>query len=322
MQSDPQSTRRNGAAEAVGLLGATSFVGQLLISRLTDAGRRVSAFSRSAAVGPTAAIRAGVRWQSLLPGEAVAGEPLPCWIAACPLWAISDHFPLLEARGVRQLVALSSTSRFTKLHSANSTERAVAARLAAAEETVARWAAAAGVTATVLRPTMIYDGIHDQNIAAIARFIRRWGFFPVVGQAAGLRQPVHADDVAAACLAALTFPGLRAAYDLSGGETLSYRDMVQRIFAWLSRPSRLVTVPPAVFRAAAPLVSRLPGLHALPAMAERMNRDLVFDHVAAEQDLGFQPRPFTLPLGRDPKHAGGISLSGSHSRGAPGSRTA
>jgi hypothetical protein len=43
------------------------------------------------------------------------------------------------------------------------------------------------------------------------------------------------------------------------------------------------------------------ALHLLPRykhwtveMAERMNRDLVFDHADATRDFGFSPRPFTL----------------------------
>jgi hypothetical protein len=29
-------------------------------------------------------------------------------------------------------------------------------------------------------------------------------------------------------------------------------------------------------------------------MAERMNRDLVFDHTEAARDIGFKPRPFSV----------------------------
>lgn len=154
---------------------------------------------------------------------------------------------------------------------------------------------------------MIYDGLHDRNVAAIASFIRRSGFFPVAGAAKGLRQPVHADDVAAACQAAIATEGLRDTYELSGGETLTYREMVERIFVWLDRHPRLVTIPLPLIRAAAPLVSWLRQLEHLPAMAARMNVDLVFDHDAARRDFGFRPRPFALPLRHDPDHAAALA---------------
>jgi hypothetical protein len=37
------------------------------------------------------------------------------------------------------------------------------------------------------------------------------------------------------------------------------------------------------------------------AMAERMSRDLVFDHFEATRDFGFEPRPFVLSAEDVPK---------------------
>ena len=308
MPRDTHTAWSRVTTEAVGVLGATSFVGQSLLARLHAADgqgseRRVFAFSRSARLAAATNSPDGVHWHRLSTDHGGWHESIPHWITACPLWAVPEHFPLLEASGARRVVALSSTSRFTKRDSAAASEQSLAARLAAAEDELIRLARARGILATIFRPTMIYDGIHDRNVAAIAGFIRRFGFFPVAGAAEGLRQPVHADDVAAACLAALSCTGLRDAYELSGGETLTYRAMVRRIFSWLDRPLRLPSVPLRLIQAAAPLVGRLPGVASLPAMAARMNEDLVFDHSAAMSDFGFRPRSFALPLRHDPDHA-------------------
>jgi len=311
MLREPHPALTATAPEAVGVLGATSFVGQAVLARLCGAGLksppRVSAFSRS----PVPPVRAHnpahsparVAWHRLAAGEPLPPEAIPLWIAACPLWAVSEHLPMLLALGCRRLVALSSTSRFTKQDSTAAADRSLAARLAAAEDELTRWTQSRGVGLTILRPTMIYDAVHDQNVMAIASFIRRWGFFPVVGAANGLRQPVHADDVAAACVAALASEHPAAAYEISGGETLPYRDMVRRIFSWLGRPPRVITVPPVAVRAITPLLGCWPRLESLPALAARMNEDLVFDHQQASADLGFQPRPFTLPLQCDLLHS-------------------
>lgn len=328
MHREPHTARNSGAAEAAGVLGATSFVGQPVLARLqtshfqassieaysrdasdattaTSVVSPVFAFSRRAAPPPTTTAAAPLRWQRLPVSPGTWQNSISHWIAVCPLWAVPEHFPLLEAAGARRLVALSSTSRFTKRDSAAASERAIAARLAAAEDQVLDWARARGIAATILRPTMIYDGLHDQNVARIARFIRRFGCYPVAGAAAGLRQPVHADDVATACQSALKCDGLRETYEISGGETLTYRDMVKRIFAWLERPPRLVTLPLPLVRAAGPLVQLLPGLESLPTMATRMNEDLVFDHGAATRDFGFHPRAFSLPFWPTSNHAAG-----------------
>jgi nucleoside-diphosphate-sugar epimerase len=112
----------------------------------------------------------------------------------------------------------------------------------------------------------------------------------------GLRQPVHAEDVAMACVRAVQAPHVcRHAYNLSGGETLAYRDMVSRVFSALNRRPRLLTVPLWVFRIAVPLLRCLPRYRKWSAaMAQRMNQDLVFDHGDAARDLGFVPRTFLL----------------------------
>jgi nucleoside-diphosphate-sugar epimerase len=56
---------------------------------------------------------------------------------------------------------------------------------------------------TLLRPTLIYGCGLDQNISRLARIIRLCRCMLVAGQARGLRQPVHADDLAALAVAAL-----------------------------------------------------------------------------------------------------------------------
>lgn len=266
---------------SVGVLGATSFVGRALVPRLKQQGWQVVPLSRSASPA--------------VPDDTA----IPFWIALCPIWAVPEHFARLEAHGPKRLVALSSTSRFTKHASADAAEREVARKLASAEEVVQDWGAAHGISTVILRPTLIYDGLHDKNITLIASFIRRRGWFPVLGAASGLRQPVHVDDVAAACAAALTAGALQVAYDLSGAETLSYRDLVGRVASSVGGNPRVVALPRWVFRVAVPVLRLLPAFRGISlGMFDRMNDDLVFDHSAARQDLGFEPRAFRMPEGR------------------------
>ncbi len=221
---------------------------------------------------------------------------MPYWICVAPIWVLPEYFSLLEAHGARRVVVLSSTSRFTKDDSSDPQEQAIALRLAEAEEQAQAWAQSRGVEWVVLRPTLIYGLGRDKNVSEIARFIRRFGFFPLFGKAHGLRQPVHAADVAGACVAALQMPGrANRAYNISGGETLPYSDMVVRIFAAVGRRPRLLTVPLWFFGLATTAVRLLPRYrHWSVAMAERMNRDLVFDHTDAAGDFGFNPRTFAL----------------------------
>ena len=158
------------------------------------------------------------------------------------------------------------------------------------------WAATHGVKWIILRPTLIYGYGHDKNITEIARFIRRFGFFPLLGSAKGLRQPIHVEDVASACYAALDTLNLtNRSYNLTGAETLPYREMVKRVFEALNHPPHMLTVPLWLFQIAAWGLSWLPRYRNwTSAMAERMNQDLTFDCSDAKQDLNFSPRSFKL----------------------------
>jgi nucleoside-diphosphate-sugar epimerase len=270
-------------------------VGDFLLPRLLAAGCRVIALSRADA--PAAAVDGD--GEHLVWRKADLAASLPARLEAnllihlAPLWLLPDRLPEFAACGVDRLVALGSTSVYTKSKSADRAELLMAQRLAQAESSLADRSKALGMTWTVLRPTMIYGTGRDANIGAIATFIHRFGFFPVAGAAAGLRAPVHAEDVAGACLAALRVHAARnRAYDISGGEILTYRDMVTRVFAAMSLSPRLLTVPPALMQglAYAAALAGIPGINA--DLVRRMNRDQAFAHDAAVRDLDYAPRGF------------------------------
>ncbi len=282
----------------VGVLGASSLVGRCVLPLLRDAGWHVMAYTRQ----PQQRDELGVSWL-LLPTGA-SGRPIsqdgavvtPYWICVVPIWVLPDYFSLIEASGAQRVVVLSSTSRFNKVDSGDTAENAVAAKLIDSEARLQAWAEERGIEWVVLRPTLIYGLGRDKNISEIARFICRFGFFPLLGKAQGLRQPIHAVDVATACVSALqVHDAANHAYNISGGETLTYREMVARVFAALGRRPRLLTVPLWVFRLAVSVLRCLPRYRQWSAaMAERMNRDLVFDSTDAARDLGFKPRGFAL----------------------------
>lgn len=282
----------------VGVLGASSLVGRYVLTLLAQIRCSAVAFSRKAQIGTPGGAAEWSQISSPNSKSVDVTSPISHWICVAPIWVLPDYFSLIEASGAQRVVALSSTSRFTKVASGDTAENAVAAKLIESETRVQAWAEQHGIEYVVLRPTLIYGLGRDKNISEIARFIRRFGFFPLLGRAQGLRQPIHAEDVAAACVAALQAPdAANRAYNISGGETLAYREMVARVFAALGRPVRLVVVPLWAFRLAVAILRSLPRYrHWSAAMAERMNRNLVFDHAEATRDLGFGPRDFALTV--------------------------
>lgn len=266
--------------------GATSLIGGFLLERAKAEGRAVTPLSRR----PGRGVAADLTRPHSLP----AAERMIC---LTPLWLLAPALPALADGGLRRLVAFSSTSRFTKAASPAAEERAVADKLARAEADLVEICAARGIAWTVLRPTLIYVEGADRNVSRLAELIRRFGLLPLSGDGRGRRQPVHADDLAAAALAALDCAAAEnRAYDLPGGETLTYRHMCERLFEALGRPPRILAAPPWAWRAAFALAGPLlPG--ATAAMGARMAEDLVFDAEPARRDFGYAPRPFRPNFG-------------------------
>ncbi|MGC1303476.1 MAG: NAD-dependent epimerase/dehydratase family protein [Caulobacteraceae bacterium] len=271
------------------VLGATSLIGRYLLADLRSQDRPFVAISRKPpADGGSEWLRDDLTRDGLtgrLPRAEVA-------LSLSPIWLLPPALPALAAAGVKRIVAFSSTSRATKANSPVAEERAVAARLAAGEDQTASFCEANGITWTVLRPTLIYSEGEDANVSRLASLIRRFQVLPLSGFGGGLRQPVHAGDLAQAALAVIERePTFNRTYDLPGGETLTYRVMAERVFEGLGRTPRIVTVPPPLWRFGLKLMgSRLPG--ATAAMGSRMGEDLAFDPAPARRDFDWSPRPF------------------------------
>lgn len=290
------------SGEAVVVTGAASQIGWFLLPRLAEAGFTVVAVSRRDPVSATA--RFGAQWAGHgrvqwrqddinRPGAQWA-RGAKRWIHLGPLELAGARVAEASAVGVRQVVAFGSTSRYTKANSSAAVEQRLVARLLAGESALASRSEAAGAAWTLFRPTLIHGAGLDRNVMVIAGAIRRFGLFPLVGGGRGLRQPVHADDLAAACVSVLgREAAARCAYDLSGGEVLSYRAMVERVFEALERPARFLPVPVAVVGLALRALSLLPRYRDFnPEMARRMAADMVFGHEAATRDFGYRPRGF------------------------------
>ena len=285
--------------QRVGVIGATSLIGECLLALLIEDGYDVVAFSRRASLAQQQSASRGVVWRLLSIRYSHDAEPITKWICLAPIWVLPEYFSLFLHYGVKHIVAVSSTSRFTKDLSSDTAEQELAAKLTEGEQLFIGWAEKNQVLWTILRPTLIYGLGRDKNVSVIARFIQRFAFFPLLGEARGLRQPVHAHDVALGCLAALNAEkAFNRSYNISGGEILSYREMVERIFLALGRKPRFVTLPLWIFRITVFCLRVLPPFRRWsPAMAERMNQNLVFDHHDANHDLGFSPRLFQLSSG-------------------------
>ena len=224
-------------------------------------------------------------WQA--PQGAIVMSLLPLWVLAENL----SHF-----RDAQTIVALSSTSRYSKHSSSDPKEKELARSLAWAELRIEEWGLRNRVATTILRPTLIYDGKNDQNITRIARFIRRFRILPLAEPASGLRQPIHAEDVAKAIVGAISSTACTGkSFNIAGGEILSYRAMVERIYSALGMKPRLFMLPMRLLRTSFRLATKFGFLkekHFGFSIFQRMNEDLVFNNTEGLKLLNYNPRKF------------------------------
>ena len=272
--------------------GATSQIGRFLLPRLQAAKfTTIVAFSRQSHPNTNRII-----WQcaDLCTASLPVYQPSVLFHIA-PLPLLPPLLARLPQNTPLQIIAFSSTSRLTKINSPDPKERIVATQLADAETALITECQARNIKWTIFRPTLIYGCGIDKNVTFIAQFIRRFGFFPLIGQGIGLRQPVHADDLAAACVQAYFSPAaINKMYNLSGGQTLSYHDMVIAIFHHLGKKPCIIKIKLSFFKWLTRCLTWLPAYsHLSTAMVARMNQDLCFDHTMAYHDFGYSPRTFS-----------------------------
>jgi nucleoside-diphosphate-sugar epimerase len=297
--------------EPVIVTGARSLVGHRLLPRLEAAGFQVQALSRRRGSGSGA-----THWLELdLAALAVCRDPVSLGLRPsvvlvhlAPLWLLPPVLPAFARLGVRRLVAFSSTSRLTKAHARAAIDRRLAARLARAEQEVIESSDANGIDWTLLRPTLIYGNVWEGGLGRLARVAAACRFIPVVGEASGTRQPVHADDLATACVAVLgqdvTFG---QTYDLAGATRVTHLELCRVVLQALGLPPRVVRVPASVARGLLRVLRRVPRFSGISVgAADRMNEDLCVDSSPAVADFGYSPRAFAL----DPVFPDTVGVSG------------
>lgn len=272
------------------VFGASGAVGRFLLPRLLAEGDDVIALSRVS----RPSTHPNLRW---IVGDLHSDMPrLPAFDALYslgPLDAFSRWLTQASIMGTPRVIAFGSMSIETKRDSADAGERALAVVLQCAEQALFAAAGERGCAWTLFRPTLIYGAGVDRSLTPIVRFAQRWRVFPRIRRACGLRQPVHADDLAAACV--LAHANERTAgniYALGGGERLTFAAMLERVRESLPVPVMPIPIPlgavDALMEAAAAM-----GMHPARAAAmRRLRRDLIADDARAVADFGWAPRRF------------------------------
>lgn len=264
------------------VFGGSSQIGHFLLPRLLASGEQVAALSRH----PRPA-QAGLTWlQGALPDPLPALPSLSAVISFGPLQPLADWLAQADLDTAPRVIATSSMSVETKRDSSVPAEREISRQLRAGEHALATACERHGCAWTVLRPTLVYGAGLDKSLTPMARRAMRTRVFPLPA-GRGLRQPVHADDIAQAVLAALDCPASAGRIlPIGGGERLRSGEMFARVRRSLPRP----TVPLPL-----PAWLRQLGQRAVPAWRgplSRLDSDLIADNGELQRLLGIHPRPF------------------------------
>ncbi|HST27403.1 MAG TPA: hypothetical protein VLK26_03435 [Rudaea sp.] len=204
-----------------------------------------------------------------------------------PLDAFANWLERTPTAALRRIVAISSMSAHSKQDSSDPAERALAQRLGEAESRLRESATARAIAWTIFRPTLIYGAGIDRTLAPLARFAQRWRVLPIPFGASGLRQPVHAADLATACASVIAnTTTFGKTYELGGGERLRFDALIRRVREAIPGFVLPLPVPLTVLHLLARPARIAPG-----ALA-RLRIDLIADNTDAIRDFDYSPRPF------------------------------
>lgn len=299
--------------------GATGLVGSHVIDRLVAHGHAVRALVRRATVAEQLR-KGGI--ESRLGDLAAAADLRPVvagvdvvvhcaavvQVAGQPrdVWAVNVEGTegLLAASaevGVRRFVHLSSVAVYGNARPPV-TEDAPKRPAGpygkskwAAEEALWRYHADHRLSAVALRPCAIYGG-RDRHAWPVLWRLARMRVVPLPRGGTRLLDLVHVSDVVEAVLAAAATPAADGhAYNITDGETHTYRDILRTSGQITGRRPAILPIPPPALALAFWVGSRLPSLPQLSAgrgmqLARTLDVDLHYSIDAARRDLGYRPQ--------------------------------
>jgi uncharacterized protein YbjT (DUF2867 family) len=285
------------------LTGATGTVGSALLRRLTLDGRPVRALVRDPRRLGDQRVRVQIALGDLADPpsfrNALRGVHTVVHMAASirdqPRASIEELNALATLRlvraaeraGAQRFLFFSAMS--ASHHSRTRFFRAKALAQEAVEES--------SLDTTIFSPSIVYTP-GDPWITLLDR-LSRLPAVPVSGSGRALYQPVWAEDVADALMAALS-NGASGSYDLAGPQILSYDDIVRATLRASGRRRRLLHVPLPVVRATLRAARLLAGpkVFATWEEAELLEEPMVSERGTADiEKLGVNPLSMPAVLG-------------------------
>lgn len=190
--------------------------------------------------------------------------------------------------GVKRLVLVHTTGIYSKYKAAGEEYRKIDAEVAAlCREN--------GIGLTILRPTMIYGTLGDQNIVKFIKMVDKLSPMPVVDHANYLLQPVNCRDLGHAYLQVLNRLEKTSGKDyvLSGRDEILLIDLFRIIADELGVSRKYLSVPfPIAYAGAWGIYLLSLTKIDMREKVQRLCESRCYPHAEAVRDFGYDPMPF------------------------------
>ena len=190
--------------------------------------------------------------------------------------------------GVKRFILVHTTGIYSKYKEAGEGYRKI-------DDIVTKMCKEAGVTLTILRPTMIYGTLNDGNMSVFIKMVDKLRFFPVISGAKYELQPVWCGDLGKAFYDVLMNPEKtdNKEYDLSGGKPILLIDIFKEIAKQLGVKNTFISCPFFIaYTGAWGLYIATIGKKDMREKVQRMVEPRAYSHDKAKTDFGYMPLEF------------------------------
>lgn len=191
---------------------------------------------------------------------------------------------------VRRVILVHTTGIYSKYKKAGEEYRKI-------DDYVYKLSKNKDIILTILRPTMIYGNLDDNNVCKFIKMVDKFPIMPVVNGARYQLQPVHYRDLGKAYYQVLMDEEATANKDfnLSGGAPIYLRDMLQIIGKNLGKKVKFISVPFPIAYTGAVVIYWL-SLKKIDyrEKVQRLCEPRIFSYEDASKAFGYKPRRFEV----------------------------
>ena len=189
---------------------------------------------------------------------------------------------------VKKIILVHTTGIFSKYKSANFEYKNI-------EKNISKLQQKYNLDISIIRPTMIFGSLDDNNMSVFIKLIDKFKLIPVVNKGEFLLQPVHQADLASAYYLMLLNidKTINKNYVISGKEPIFLIDVLKIISKFLGVKRKFLSIPFSF----AYLVSFIIYLVTFTKIdyrekVQRLIEDRAFEHNDVKKDFGYDPLDF------------------------------